>query len=244
MSIKTFKRYEYKYLLTLQQYQNIVEGIMPYVNVDTYCADGKKYSLYNTYYDCETYDVVRHSVSKPFFKEKLRLRSYYPDPSDDDNVFVELKKKCNGCVNKRRAVMKYKDALRFIETGKADRNGEFIHDQIVNEIECYMKKFPVFHKTYISYEREAYFAKADKNIRITFDSELRAGKESFSQTDSTLLIPQDMRIMEIKLSHYMPLWLSKLLGQNKVFRQGFSKYGTYYKNHILPERIKPNANIL
>ena len=244
MSVKTFKRYEYKYLLTQQQYKNVVEGIMPYVKVDPYCTDGRKYSLYNVYYDCEQYDVVRHSVSKPYFKEKLRLRSYYPQPSDDDDVFVELKKKCNGCVNKRRAVMKYKGALSFIETGKADKNGEFIHDQIVKEIECYIKKYPVFHKTYISYEREAYFVKDDKNIRITFDSNLRAGTESFSQTDNVLLIDEDMRIMEIKLSHYMPLWLSKLLCENKIFRQGFSKYGTYYKNHILPERIKLNANIL
>lgn len=243
MSIKVFKRYEYKYILNRQQYEAVLEGIRPYCDVDKYCIDGKKYSLYNIYYDTEDYSVIRHSVSKPAFKEKLRLRSYYPDPLPDQDVFVELKKKCEGCVNKRRAVMKYDDALSLIEKGSFERNGEFIHDQVLSEIECYIQKHPVYHKTYLSYDRYALFLKEDKKIRITFDTNLRAGT-SFEEKDTVLLLPDDMYIMEIKLSHYMPCWLAKLLSENKVFRHGFSKYGTYYKKHILPERIKQYANIL
>jgi len=45
--------------------------------------------------------LIRHSVSKPRYKEKLRLRSYGV-PSLDAKVYLEIKKKVNGLVNKRR----------------------------------------------------------------------------------------------------------------------------------------------
>ncbi|MBQ8605963.1 MAG: polyphosphate polymerase domain-containing protein [Clostridia bacterium] len=242
MSIKVFKRYEYKYILDEKQYAAVLEGIRAYSEVDPYCIDGKRYCLYNIYYDTQNYSVIRHSVSKPYFKEKLRLRSYYPDPEPDDKVFVELKKKCAGCVNKRRITMKYKEALSLLETGSAERNGDFIHDQVLSEIECYMVKNPVIHKTYLAYDRYAFFLKEDKKIRITFDSNLRAGS-SFDPSDCKQLLPDGKYIMEIKLSHYMPVWLARLLSENKVYRHGFSKYGTYYKEYILPERIKQHAEL-
>ena len=222
MAIKTFKRYEYKYILNRKQYLAVLEGIMPYADVDPYCVDGKLYSLYNIYFDTADYSVIRHSVSKPEFKEKLRLRSYYPDFNDDDKVFVELKKKCSGCVNKRRAVMKYKDAKKLIETGESYRTGDFIHDQVVSEIEWYIQKNPVVNKTYLAYDRAAYFLKEDKKIRITFDTNLRAGPISFNMEDCVPLVDDDTYVMEIKLSHYMPVWLARLLSENKIYRHGFS----------------------
>ena len=238
MSIKTFKRYEYKYVLNEKQYAAVLEGIMPYSNVDKYCLDGKRYCLYNIYFDTEDYSVIRHSVSKPQFKEKLRLRSYYPKFGTDDKVFVELKKKCAGCVNKRRAVMLCGEAEDLFKTGKGKRNGDYIHDQVVMEIEYYLQKAPAQRKTYLSYEREAYFLKEDKNIRITFDTNIYAGQDGFEREKSKSLLQDGEYIMEIKLSHYMPMWLARLLSENKIYRHGFSKYGTYYKKYILPERIK------
>jgi hypothetical protein len=235
---KTFKRYEYKYILDKQKLDALLEGIQPYVEVDPYCVGGKKYSLYNTYYDTEDYSVVRHSVSKPAFKEKLRLRSYYESPSDEDKVFVELKKKADGCVNKRRAVLKYKDAIKLIETGQGERTGVFVNDQVVKEIEYYIKNHPVFHKTYLAYDRMAYFLKEDKNIRITFDSNLRAGPAELGESGARPIVDENTYIMEIKISDHIPLWLARLMTDNKIFRHGFSKYGTYYNNTILPERIK------
>ena len=235
---KTFKRYEYKYILDSKKLQAILDGIAPYVEADKYCIGGKKYSLYNIYYDTQDYSVIRHSVSKPAFKEKLRLRSYYENPSDDDKVFVELKKKADGCVNKRRAVLSYKDALELINTGKGKKTGVFVNDQVVKEIEYYIKTHPVCHKTYLAYDRLAFFLKEDKNIRITFDSNLRAGPAELGEAGAKPVVDGDTFIMEIKISDHIPLWLARLMTENNVFRHGFSKYGTYYTNTILPERIK------
>ena len=198
----------------------------------------KKYSLYNIYYDTEDYSVIRHSVSKPAFKEKLRLRSYYEDPADDDKVFVELKKKADGCVNKRRAVMTYKAAMELLETGHYEKTGSFVNDQVLKEIRYYIDTHPIVNKTFLAYDRMAFFLKEDKNIRITFDSNLRAGPAALGECGAEPITDPDTYIMEIKISDHIPLWLARLLTENKIFRHGFSKYGTYYKNKIIPERIK------
>ena len=242
--IKTFKRYEYKYILNGQTYAAIMRGISPYVEADPYCVDGKRYSLYNIYYDTEDYSVIRHSVSSPAFKEKLRLRSYYQDPKPDDKVFVELKKKADGCVNKRRISLRYEDAVALIQTGRGVKNGNFLNDQVLKEIEYYISTHPIAQKTYVAYDRAAFFLKEDKNIRITFDTELRAGPAELGEDGALPLADSDTYIMEIKISNRIPLWLAKLLSENGVYRHGFSKYGTYYKTKILPERNITHESIV
>lgn len=105
MSIKTFKRLEKKYLLTMEQYEELRKRMEPYMTYDEYCPDGALYSIYNIYYDTDDYRLIRASLAKPYYKEKLRLRSYSPLSSEDSPVFLELKKKVGGIVTKRRAAL-------------------------------------------------------------------------------------------------------------------------------------------
>ena len=76
MAIKSFKRYEKKFLINREQYDNLIPILLKYMDYDEYCKDGRNYSIYNLYYDTENDDVIRHSIYKPYYKEKLRLRSY------------------------------------------------------------------------------------------------------------------------------------------------------------------------
>ncbi len=115
MAIKSFKRYEKKYLLNQTQYDELIKRLSEYMNTDEYCKDGKNYSIYNIYYDTDDNQVIRHSISKPYYKEKLRLRSYKVPKSLDDKVFIELKKKINGVVNKRRVVLTLGEAYKFLD---------------------------------------------------------------------------------------------------------------------------------
>ena len=104
-----FKRYEKKYLITKEQYREIIKGMMPYMKPDEHPV----YTVNNIYYDTERYDLIRASLEKPFYKEKLRMRSYGV-PGSRDNVFVELKKKFDGVVYKRRTPFAYKSAVSFL----------------------------------------------------------------------------------------------------------------------------------
>ncbi len=244
MAIKTFKRYELKYILDTSQYKAVLEGIAPYVNADEYCIGGKTYNLFNIYYDTEDYSIIRHSVSKPPFKEKLRLRSYYENPDADDKVFIELKKKADGCVNKRRVKMRYDDAIEFLKTGEFNKNGDYMHDMVAHEIQHFLKSHTVQPKVLIAYERAAYFLKSDKKIRITFDINVRGGPVYAGLAGTIPLLDDGFYLMEIKVNDHIPLPIVKILSQNKIFRRGFSKYGAYYTNNIfMPKGTKQNAAV-
>ena len=93
MAIKSFKRYEKKYLLTGEQYEKLIPRLLEYMNYDEHCLNGKDYTIYNIYYDTKDNNIIEHSLSKPYYKEKLRLRSYKPIKTKDDKVFLEIKKK-------------------------------------------------------------------------------------------------------------------------------------------------------
>lgn len=244
MAIKTFKRYELKYILDTQQYNAVTDGIAPYVDADKYCIGGKTYSLFNIYYDTDDYDIIRHSVSKPPFKEKLRLRSYYENPGPSDKVFIELKKKADGCVNKRRVTMEYSEALEFLETGKYKKSGDYMHDMVSREIEHFLKSHKVKPKAFIAYDRSAFFLKTDSKIRLTFDTNVRGGPADGGLSDCTPLLDDGKYLMEIKVSDHIPLPIVRVLTENRVFRHGFSKYGTYYMNNIFPHKeTKENARV-
>ena len=83
----SFKRCEKKYLLTQAQYRAVRHGMASYMKPDAYPV----YTVCNVYYDTDRYSLIRASLEKPIYKEKLRLRSYGV-PGNCDEVFVEIKK--------------------------------------------------------------------------------------------------------------------------------------------------------
>ncbi len=121
--METFQRIEKKYLLDQKQYQELKEKLMDHVVPDKYFET----SIRSLYYDTDKFELIRRSIEKPEYKEKLRVRSY-GKADQNDEVFVELKKKLDGMVYKRRTKARYADLMNNIE--KAD----FKDRQVGNEI--------------------------------------------------------------------------------------------------------------
>ena len=111
-----FKRYEIKYLLDARQYESVRRTMQGRTVGDEY---GKS-TICNIYYDTPDRRLIRRSLEKPVYKEKMRLRSY-GTPHGDDRVFIELKKKYESVVYKRRADMTLDAALRFTEARRTRR---------------------------------------------------------------------------------------------------------------------------
>ena len=224
-----FKRYEKKYLLTQEQYLAVKRGMEPYMIPDAH----PKYTIGNIYYDTQHFDLIRASLEKPVYKEKLRLRSYGV-PGSRDPVFVEIKKKFDGVVYKRRVTMKASDAMRYLQ-GK--QNGD--KSQISREIDWFLRYYQPEPKVLIAYDREAYAAADGGELRITFDTALRARSNEIdlrSGDHGVPLLGKDRVLMEIKIPASAPLWLAKLLSGNGIFPASFSKYGTYYQQFVLGGR--------
>lgn len=158
-----FKRYEKKYLLNEKQYNAFTEFLENKMVPDQY----GKYTISNIYYDTLNYQLIRASIEKPVYKEKLRLRSY-GIPSENDTVFVELKKKYNKVVYKRRVPMKLKDAKLYLEQGQLCSPS----CQILNEINWFLKFYHPIPQIYIAYDRIAMSSKENPDLRITFDTNI------------------------------------------------------------------------
>lgn len=234
MAIQTFMRYENKYIITDTQKSNIMPELLEHMEFDKYCVGDNDYSIYSLYFDTKNNDVVRRSVQKPYYKEKLRLRSYRLNPNDNDTVFLEIKKKIGGTVNKRRVVLTYKQAVEFIKNNKVPTLSG-IQKQIMNEICYYIKLHPVEKSVLIHYDRTALFDKNDKSLRITFDRNLTSEENTdllHTKSKGKFIVEPKKRIMEIKISGAMPLWLSKLLSEHKIYRGSFSKFGYNFQNEL------------
>lgn len=232
MITKTFKRYEKKFQLNAAQFEQLLPVLLTEMVPDSFTSKNDRYSIYNIYYDTENYDLIRHSLAKPYYKEKLRLRSYALPTSTEDMVFLELKKKIGGIVNKRRATMTLGEADRFLSHREYPQDTNAINRQVLKEIEFFLEQHSIEPKAYISYERSAYFGKNDPEFRVTFDHNIRSRQSDLALVKGDfgdLLLPSGNCLMEIKILGAIPLWLTQSLSELKIYSSSFSKYGTAYK---------------
>lgn len=234
MAIKTFKRQEVKYLLNPEQFEIIKAVLMKHMVLDKHCRKTGSYMIYNLYYDTDNDEIIRRSISKPYYKEKLRLRSYKIPIAADDTVFFELKKKVGGIVSKRRASMTYAEAMKFVDTRICPKSDNYLDTQVINEIADFLHRNPARPKVFISYERTAFFDKDNKEFRISFDRDIITCRNHVNFTDGDFgseLMDYDTYLMEVKLNSQIPLWLCRYLSSMKIYSTSFSKYGTEYKQY-------------
>ena len=235
MSIQTFKRLEDKFLITEEQFDFLTVRLKEFMELDRFCENGS-YKILNIYFDSADGEVIRKSTQKPYFKEKLRLRSYGVPESGDSTVFLELKRKSAGIVNKRRATMTYDEAIRYIEKGEKPQNADYLTTQVLKEIDYFLEKSKAVPKYFLSYDRIAMFGKKDKSLRLTLDNNIQARREDLSLEAGCFgrqLLPPNTWLMEIKFLGAIPLDFVKILSELKIYRRSFSKIGTEYKTHLL-----------
>ena len=215
-----FKRYEVKYLLTEEQYEELRERTKEHLIEDSYGET----TICNCYFDTPDYRLIRTSLEKPVYKEKMRLRSY-GTPYGDDRVFLELKKKYESVVYKRRADMTLGAALRFTEAPEP-------YSQITREIAYFIDLYgSLYPAMFISYSREAFFGADDRDLRITFDTDILWRESEVDLTAGAYgapLLPAGTVLMELKIASAVPLWFSAALAREKIYPVSFSKYGRAY----------------
>lgn len=216
-----FKRYELKFILSLEQHLRVKTMLKEYMSCDKYGES----SICNLYCDTPDFLLIRRSIEKPFYKEKLRIRSYGIAEKDSD-IFVEIKKKCDSVVYKRRIATKEDKAMKIVSRKESDSS------QIGKEIAYFTELYDnIMPKMFISYRREAFIGIDNNDFRITFDRsiiwrtyDLSLSKGIYGQN----VLPDDKVLMEIKTTDSIPLWLVKFLSDNKIYKTSFSKYGTAY----------------
>lgn len=225
-----FKRYELKYMLTAEQKERIVREMELYMKLDQY----GRTTIRNIYFDTDSYRLIRRSIERPVYKEKLRIRSYCQAEAES-GVFVELKKKYKKVVYKRRISLPEKEAMEWV-CGQRHCSRE---TQISQEIEYFISYYQHLQATvFLSYEREAYYAKDNSDFRVTFDDTILCRQEDLSlesEVYGTRILPEGMVLMELKCSGGIPLWMTEVLSKEHIYKTSFSKYGKAYQTLIFPK---------
>ena len=228
MILSIFERKEIKYIISAKQHDDLLKALEGRMQADEFGIT----RICNVYFDTPDFRLIRESIEKPMYKEKLRLRTY-GIPKDDDRAFIELKKKFNKIVYKRREIMPYRDAMSFLTERKKPENPS----QILHEIDWVLDFYPGLAPAMdIFYDRQAYFGTEDPALRMTFDTnidyrieDLDLKNGSFGET----LMDDGTYILELKITDAMPLWLSAILDELKIYPGSYTKYGNAYKKLLL-----------
>lgn len=237
MSFQTvFKRYELKYLLTEKQKEKVLQAMEPYMVLDQY----GRTTIRNIYFDTDNYRMIRHSIEKPAYKEKLRIRSY-EQAAPDSTVFIEVKRKYKNIVYKRRISLTEAEAVKWI----LGRNDCRENTQISEEVDYLLDYYECLRPAaFLSYEREAYYTREPSDFRVTFDDTILFRQEDLSLEADVYgepLSPPEKVLMEIKCSGGIPMWMVHVLSREHIYKTSFSKYGTGYQNIIFPKLAKEAA---
>ena len=224
-------------MVTAEQKERILKAMEPYMESDRF---GRS-TVRNIYFDTDDFVLARHSIAKPDFKEKLRIRSYSKADAES-TVFVELKRKFDGVVYKRRIGLSERNAMKWI-AGSNDpavvRETEKDSAQVADEISYFKGLYsglkPVL---YLSYDREAYRTKkgvslidGGSDFRVTFDNNILCREYDLtlrSGAYGTPLLEEGKFLMELKCPGAIPLWMTKVLSGERIYKTSFSKYGTAY----------------
>lgn len=235
VATEIFNRYEEKYIITDEVYRQLKPQLEKFMELDEHSRNGSFYTICNIYYDTPDNDLIRKSIERPTYKEKLRLRSYGV-VSPSDNVYLEIKKKYNGYVFKRRLSITLNEANCYLENRQRPESMSFKSEQVLNEIDFMVSRYSGLQPAvFLSYDRNALFGVEDKSFRITFDTNIRSRRYDLSMDKGIygdLLLPQDQWVMEVKIRNVVPLWLAELLSEHKIYPVSFSKYGTEYKKTL------------
>lgn len=225
--IDVFKRYEYKYMLDADSKAKLLEVLDGHMKLDEY----GRTTIRNVYYDTPDYALIRKSLEKPVYKEKLRVRSY-SKVTEDDNVYVEIKKKYMGIVYKRRTAVREHQAEGWLDGTYPQ---PYI-SQIADEIEYFRRLYKGLKPScFLSYERESYYSTDGSGLRLTMDEKILGRTCDMSLTEGVYgdrIIPPGCTLLELKTAGAIPLYLTKFLIDNDIARTSFSKYGSYYENKI------------
>ena len=243
MTQTVFNRYEKKYLMTGPVYHALRARLAPHMQEDEYGL----HTICNLYYDTDDSTLIRRSIEKPPYKEKLRIRSYGV-PKEDGKVFLEIKKKYRKVVNKRRIALPLTDAIALANTGKLPSriffdNAALAEDpdrvrfetvQILKELINFVKRYPLSRQTFLAYDRMALFGIHD-GFRVTFDQNIRYRTKLVNPClgdFGTQLLPADCYLMETKVMGATPKWFSEILSEMQIYPTSFSKYGNVYRKEI------------
>lgn len=234
MKIKQFDRFELKYLINEQQFADMRQVLTDYMSFDDQGDSYGRYLITSLYYDTVDYRAYWDKVEGHRFRRKVRVRVYGDEPvRDETSVFAEIKQRINKTLQKKRLRLPYQAALALCGQGELPELELSERDrQIIDEIRYLYYTLQLQPACVVSYHRLAFDGhEHDPGLRVTFDTNLKGRTHDLTlQTDgfgqSRFFLPPEWIIMEVKVNHRVPYWLTELINKNRCTLRRISKYCT------------------
>lgn len=226
MAKEIFSRYEMKYLIPFHTYEALVNELTPYMRYDRFGDEGK-YNIVSLYFDSPDQKIYYETRNKLKFRQKLRLR-IYDGAGLDDAAFFEVKQKYNNVVNKRRTQIKLRDAYQYL-SGADISELDISNAQIMAEVNNFKEIYDLQPEVIVSYDRQAFHGIYDEDLRVTFDYNLMCRSDDLhieNGPQGEHFVEPEQVILEVKVSHSVPLWLSRLLADFECPKKSVSKFCT------------------
>ena len=214
-------RQEEKYPLNLQEAIQYSHRFSRLLMPDPYSRSGS-YPVRSLYFDTVDDRDFFDKVTEQNLRRKIRLRIY---SWDAPTAKLEVKQK-NGCYQRKRSlIVSRQDALALID-GQYPvllRYPEAFAAELfaIMTTECYRPK------SIVEYQRQAFMAR-ENNIRLTFDSRLRATESSVELFDPRLplypVFDEDKVILEVKYDRFLLGYVKQILSHVDRRSISSSKY--------------------
>lgn len=231
MALEFFSRREQKYLITTEQYERLIFEMSPYMRYDKFGKDGR-YTVTSLYFDNNNSDIYFETKNKLNFRQKLRLR-IYDQATIMDTAFFEIKQKHNNVVNKRRTAIRLIDAYRYLQNSQeAIAMDRVSNIQVFKEIDHFRTLYNLEPEMVVSYDRHAFHCIEDPDLRVTFDLNLRCRNHDLKIENGPYgkhFIDPDLVVLEVKVTHSVPLWLTRILQTLNCKQKSPSKYCTSFE---------------
>jgi hypothetical protein len=227
-AIRTFNRYELKYLVDQTKLARLRPELSARLDPDPHGRHGS-YPVWSRYYD--TYDLRCYweKIDGIRFRRKLRVRHYGPphELTPDTPAWIEIKQRVNRVTQKRRARLPYRQAIALC-AGRDIDECDPSDESVIEEVQRLVGDFDLHPSTAIGYTRDALMGReSDAGLRITFDARIRARDRDLDLSvdgENRFIIHPDLCVLEVKVNERVPYWLTELIARNNLQLVRMSKY--------------------
>lgn len=228
MAGEIFSRYELKYLIPFDMYQALTKELLKKMTIDSNGDENGCYNIISLYFDSPDKKIYYETRNKARFRQKLRLR-IYNSATLEDNAYFEMKKKFKKRVNKRRTSIQLQGAYDYLNNCLNEEETYISNYQIFKEIDAFRQLYNLQPENIVSYDRQAFSGIDDKDLRVTFDYNLKCRKGDLrieNGPDGYHFVDPDLVVMEVKVDHSVPLWLARLISDFGCPKDSVSKFCT------------------
>lgn len=228
-TIRSFNRYELKYVIHASQIERIVADVRGQMAPDRYGDASGSYVISNLYYDSAELHMLQSKIVGTNYRRKLRVRVYGDaHQRAPSTAMVEIKQRLGRTTQKRRVVAPLDEALRICEARSTWTWQDAADQAVADEIRCLVLALALRPACTIGYRRRAFVgSRSEPGLRLTIDTDLWGAPprlDFYCQRPTTFLMPRDWSILEIKVDDRVPSWINELVTRHDCQLRRVSKY--------------------